>query len=61
MKNIFPIKKSVAKAKQLFQKVRNQKWFKKVIRQVLSHLIKNHSDDLITWSKHILELLNNNF
>lgn len=50
------IQKSVSKAKKLFQKVSNQKWFKKVIRQVLSHLIRNYLDDIITWSKHILEL-----
>ena len=51
--------KSVAKAKQLFQKVSNQKWFKKIIRQVLSYLIKNHLVDFLTWSKHILELMFN--
>lgn len=53
--------KSVAKAKQLFQKVSNQKWFKRVTRQVLSYLIKNHSADFLTWSKDILELLFNSF
>jgi len=59
MENKNTIRKSVAKAKQLFQKVSNQKWFKKVIRQVLSHLIRNYSDDLINCSKHLLELLFN--
>lgn len=61
MKRKFPIMKSVAKAKQLFQKVSNQKWFKRVTRQVLSYLIKNHSADFLTWSKDILELLFNSF
>ncbi len=55
------VRKSVAKAKQLFQKVSNQKWFKKVIRQVILYLVKHHSADFLTWSKHILELIFNNF
>ncbi len=59
MSTLKVIRKSVAKVKQLFQKVSNQKWFKKVIRQVLSYLIRNYSNDFITWSKHILELLFN--
>lgn len=61
MKQKFPIMKSVAKAKQLFQKMNNQKWFKKVIRQVLSYFIRNHSADFLTWSKDILELIFNSF
>ena len=34
-------------------------WLMIVIRQVISYLIRNYSNDFITWSKHILELLFN--
>ncbi|WMC06284.1 hypothetical protein [Elizabethkingia anophelis] len=61
MKNKKSIEETVAKAKRLFLKVSSQKWFKKVIRQVLLYLIQNRLDDIITWSKHILEMLFNDF
>lgn len=61
MKSPKIIRKSVAKVKQLFQKVGNQKWLKNVIRQVLLYLIRHHLYDIITWSKYILEILFNDF
>ncbi|MDV3492397.1 hypothetical protein CMT20_12440 [Elizabethkingia anophelis] len=61
MKNKKTIKKIVATVKRLFPKVRSQKWLKNAIRPVLSYLIQNHLNDIITWSKHILEMLFDNF
>ena len=55
------IRESVAKVKRLILKVSSQKWLKKAIRQVLLYLIQNHLHDIITWSKHILEILFNRF